>query len=75
MFVLILTPGCPAEVKVALQQVSTVTRPKGEAILQCDLSSVAIKEVEFYWWLIDETNIPIFTFSVSAMKKKWLIHH
>ena len=69
MFVLILTPGCPAEVNVALHQVSAVTRPNGDVILKCDLSGVTIKEVEFYWWLMDETNSPIFIFSVSTMTK------
>ena len=56
---------CPESVNVTIKQAEKLSNLDDEAVeLICVISGVTREEIEYYWWLIDATYTPIYTFSV-----------
>ena len=52
---------------MSLSQDSLVPRPAGTVKLTCVVSGLSMEDVKFYWWLIHDSNTPLYTFSVGAI--------
>ena len=57
--------ACPDGISTNITQIALASRPQGDVTLTCVLSGVRHEQVEYYWWLIQELNAPIFQYSVS----------
>ena len=61
--------GCPPSANVTVTQVGLATRPRDTVVLKCTVTGLSPELVEHYWWLIKETNTPIFTYMVRYQCK------
>ena len=59
----IMFPDCPNHIRVEISP-NITTAVIDKLWLTSIISGVSIKEVEYYWWLIHETNSPLYMFSV-----------
>ena len=70
--VIIYFTDCPGSVNVTISSrtewPSTTSDQTVE--LTCIITGVSRDQMEYYWWLIDAINSPIYTFSVSIVANK-----
>ena len=64
--------ACPSPMNISLIQEDLAVRPTDEVVLTCTLSGVPSTQVQFYWWLLHQTNTPIYIFSVST-NVRWYV--
>ena len=56
--------GCPDSLILNLRQDAPARRPGSRVDLISTIAGVSVNEIFYYRWLIQETDEPLFTFSV-----------
>ena len=59
--------ACDPNYNVNIIQHELANRPNGNVELTCICSGVPGDDIEFYWWLLDDHNSPLYTYSVSLV--------
>ena len=59
-----IIPGCPASVKIKLSQEKLAIRPMDVVKLSCEMTDISLADVYHFWWLLEESNHLLYTFSV-----------
>ena len=63
--------ACSPQNNVRIVQHNLADRPNGRVELTCLCSGVRPDDIEYFWWLIDDTNSPLYTYSVSVFYIFW----
>ena len=61
---------CPGSVNVTISRAERPSTSSETVELTCIITGVSRDQMEYYWWLIDAINSPIYTFSVSIVTNK-----
>ena len=60
---------CPDSINVTTcLSASNPLLDSGDAIIICTITGILRDQMEYYWWLIDDSNTPIYTFSVRLQR-------
>ena len=61
---------CPHDVDIRLSQIELAGRPVDNIVLSCVIDGIARDQIDFFWWLKHENNIPLYTFSVMMISNE-----